>query len=597
MEDIFGEFTAEWIPPSNLQKTLKKQRESFLPSTYNSHSLLQLRQPLETDTTDRTLVWHAKDHGFDPEGYMEDRQFSKASPSVSTQLPPATETQDALRKSVFYTSPFLTCMECNSLLFVDASMLRSGLNLRGQIDDNLLPNEALPACHTCGSTAAFMVGAEDLTDVIQASREEIQRRLAITKKAVRKIQQFYRRYLMKRYGRAFLDAGVIQKMLFDRSATAIQALARGRLGRRTYWTEKALSTIKEAHPILMAWAFSKKAGTKKVFWYRTAEELNVLFEDYRVLVERKGYIPPRFIVEENIKEVARRILERQSYLVIRVQKRFRGVSVRKYLKVFKREKMWLREWQCANAFILQKAYRAWVDRKIPRKIRIKNKLKAEKEAYLDVKKEKIRAQEREHLMKRILGYYQQERNEEQTARYMGKLKALPSGKGAGKMMAFAKSAYARPELSNFMQEHYGSIKAEMDKESNKRKEERNRNDFISTKIDKGGSWVPYYGQEMQEYKQKVIERINKEKPKSKLLSTLQEHNSRGVKYNFPRAVYEDPLAIINERIIPKNRRASVSQRSGSNSGTSSLKGNQEDHASGKKKKKKKWGAKKKTVAT
>ena len=139
------------------------------------------------------------------------------------------------------------------------------------------------------------------------------------KRMAKKIQLNYRYYLRRCHGRAQRHAILVRRMLEGRCAAAIQSMVRGRLGRRRYVVEKSLVVVKSAHVMLVDRALHGKDYTKRVFWYKTATELAILYKDYYQLVERTGYNPPICTVEENINEIARRILEREAELVTRVQ--------------------------------------------------------------------------------------------------------------------------------------------------------------------------------------------------------------------------------------------------------------------------------------
>ena len=44
-------------------------------------------------------------------------------------------------------------------------------------------------------------------------------------------------------------------------------------------------------------------GDFKVFWYKSMEQVRLLFDDYLLLIERSGFLPPRYIVEANVLEI------------------------------------------------------------------------------------------------------------------------------------------------------------------------------------------------------------------------------------------------------------------------------------------------------
>lgn len=72
-----------------------------------------------------------------------------------------------------------------------------------------------------------------------------------------------------------------------------------------------------------------------------------------------------FTTETNTRghEIATRILEREAQLVARIQARWRGLSVRRYLVVFRRELRRHREVRVSMIYRIQRAVRGWSHRK------------------------------------------------------------------------------------------------------------------------------------------------------------------------------------------------------------------------------------------
>ena len=65
-------------------------------------------------------------------------------------------------------------------------------------------------------------------------------------------------------------------------------------------TERALLVAAKAHPLLIRYSLRSVVNGPKTFWYKKKHELDLLFENYLLLVEKLGYTPPRLIVEQNI---------------------------------------------------------------------------------------------------------------------------------------------------------------------------------------------------------------------------------------------------------------------------------------------------------
>ena len=235
-----------------------RNRMRFLPSSYTNESVIALLPPKMTDTTDRSVVRRAGAAGFDETGYS---------------------TSAALERDMYYTTPYLTCSACNTIMFVDATNLRTAAALAtataaahgvGVGAASRKAPELLPKCPTCQTTSAFHLGASDLQHLIGANRLEMVNRMRAQQKACRQVQGAFRAHLKRAYARAARQAHSVRWMLQYRSATAAQAMVRGRLGRRTYVVEKALYVIGHAHVSLLEGAIKSRiscGGPNKVFWY------------------------------------------------------------------------------------------------------------------------------------------------------------------------------------------------------------------------------------------------------------------------------------------------------------------------------------------
>ena len=125
--------------------------------------------------------------------------------------------------------------------------------------------------------------------------------------------------------------------LENKAAIVINAVARGRLGRRIAKTRRHLLVIKDAHPLLIAHALKERTDRTKCFWYSRPEELEFVFRDYVGFCERTGFAPPRMVVEKNIAELSRRITARKNELLTLVQRMWRGVMARRIVNFFRLE--------------------------------------------------------------------------------------------------------------------------------------------------------------------------------------------------------------------------------------------------------------------
>lgn len=121
------------------------------PSTWSTGNNIQLMTPKSSDTTDRSLFRRARLALFDTDGYRRQR---------------------GLRRPLFYKSGYLSCTKCNGVTFIDASALRTILELRGVVDLGKVRPEDLPPCIGCGETAGLRVGAHDFLWLIEGGPDE-----------------------------------------------------------------------------------------------------------------------------------------------------------------------------------------------------------------------------------------------------------------------------------------------------------------------------------------------------------------------------------------------------------------------------------------
>ncbi|CAM9182335.1 unnamed protein product, partial [Choristocarpus tenellus] len=344
--DQDGGSTNQKGEPKQSNKVASLIRRMQVPSSWSVESSIQIVPPKLIDTTDRSLYKKSGQFGFDPDGYRKDK---------------------GLRRSLFYKSGYLSCTKCNGVTFIDSAALRVALDLKALFSSDFFPQQSLPPCAMCGETGGLRVGAQDFLHLIQGGQKELFRRRRLEKASVVSLQRAYRRYLGIQWGVAESGKQKTTFLLDFRSAQVIQAIMRGRLGRRIFHTERWLRVIKRAHPILVQYALKSSPDQKKVFWYKNKAEETQLYRDYVELVQRTGCRPPRMVVEDNIHEIATRVIARQAQLARRIQSRWRGFSVRRYILVFRRELKRQREVRASMAFRLQRLVRGWIHRRLARK--------------------------------------------------------------------------------------------------------------------------------------------------------------------------------------------------------------------------------------
>lgn len=279
------------------------------------------------------------------------------------------------------------------------------------------------------------------------------------------IQQGYRRYLRRMYGSALCDMFLANKYLKYLAAMKIIAVARGRLGRRIANTERALLTIKKSHPLLIRHSLRTSLRGPKVFWYKRQIEIDMLYANYLELVKKTGFIPPRKLVEANIIEIARRIIARQSQLIVLVQRRWRGFMARRIVRYFRTEISRLFQFRVARVMKIQRVYRGHAVRlSIPALIREWER-KETMEDYLRTSKDASMYGSKFKIADQVMGFYQVERSEEKSARYTSRV-ASAHHYDMKKMHAFWDSPYADKRLTlqtdRLLNIEYGLIKREKD---------------------------------------------------------------------------------------------------------------------------------------
>ncbi|EGB02296.1 expressed protein, partial [Aureococcus anophagefferens] len=277
------------------------EKAMALPTSFTRGSSMNLVTPKLVDTSDRSLV----------------ETFSKTFRDGRKE--------SDLERPMFYLTPYITCDKCNTLMFIDAAKVRSfSARMPGGICEVSAGDETLGVCPSCASTANFCLGAHDFLGKIAGSKAELIKQIKIRHAAAFLLGRSYRFYLRRQCARACRTREKVWAYLQRLCAAIIEAVLRGRLGRRKARTCAYLNYVQKAHPISLSKALSL-GGEFKVFWYKSKEQIRLLFNDYLVLVERTGFVPPRYVVEANIQEIARRIKAREHTLITAVQSRWRAI--------------------------------------------------------------------------------------------------------------------------------------------------------------------------------------------------------------------------------------------------------------------------------
>lgn len=315
----------------------------------------------------------------------------------------------------------------------------------------------------------------------RAAREKIRKE----RNAATFIQQFYRRYLRRMYGQAATKGVMARRLLEFRAACLINAGVRGRLARRIAITRKALLVIENAHQILVKHALKTKMGQTALFWYNRKEELEVLFDDYVLLCERTGFIPPRNVVEANIKEMAERIIRRKHEIIAIIQKNWRRVMARRVVRYYKSEVIRLRQTNFSKIMIIQRAYRGFIGRMFCTKLRADTLREKFMDDYQDFAQAKLLKKQFDKIKVKTKSAYIKEMAEEKTARLTRRID-LAEDHDDRKLKAWSASCYADDRLPKMIDQLYDVEFMKINEQKLKAEEERTRKLYLRNRIEEHG---------------------------------------------------------------------------------------------------------------
>jgi hypothetical protein len=386
-----------------------------------------------------------------------------------------------------YFSPYLSCAECNEITFINSYAVGLAIAKGSDVESaHVECSETMPRCTGCGRTHMWVLGAlnleENVLDAKAAKKEKKKRKL----RSACLIQARARGIIQRREFAIVLETHRARQRIIFHAATLLATRYRGYRARRVAEVERALNRIKVvSQPTLLEVVSSsqrrrvkrmaathdefpaengqeggtdetesnetkaekeqkwvaemkrKQRDAVKLFWYKRPQEIDLLYRDYQLLVERTGNRPARFLVERNIIIIAEKIFEKQQTMAARIQARTRGIFGRMLITKYRVEFAYVRRIHTASAFVIQRNFRRWlgVRERFTRisarhvgKMTEKLRLARDEQAYRDAK-----ALAREQLLKA----YQQERRLESAARMTGKV--MYGACDGNRMLAFKQS--------------------------------------------------------------------------------------------------------------------------------------------------------------
>ncbi|OQS07193.1 hypothetical protein THRCLA_00809 [Thraustotheca clavata] len=256
-----------------------------------------------------------------------------------------------------YATPYLTCGQCNSLNFIDVTLIKG---IRKNTNSSC---EGLPPCIGCGHTVFYQPSVWSLSMEIEMKAKQEDNHEKKRTPAAIQIQRIARGYLGRMEAKRRLKAKIALERKIFNAAASIQRIIRGVEARTKYRIEQCIFVIFNAHKLVYTYATINQPNLPRIFWYDNAEELAVFREDYREFVRRTGNRPPLWRVEANVIEITKRVLRRENQLVARIQATWRGITTRSAYLELKRQLGWNRSCRHAPAVQIQRVARMHADRK------------------------------------------------------------------------------------------------------------------------------------------------------------------------------------------------------------------------------------------
>mmetsp|Transcript_2309 Transcript_2309/g.7242 ORF Transcript_2309/g.7242 Transcript_2309/m.7242 type:complete len:531 (-) Transcript_2309:807-2399(-) len=490
-----------------------KEKAMALPSSFTRSSSMNLVTPKLVDTSDRSLV----------------EAFSKTFRSGGDETD--------LERPMFYLTPYLTCDKCNSLMFIDAANARNfGARMSRDTCKRRADDEVLGMCPSCASTANLQLGAHDFLDKIAGNKAELIQKIKIRHSAAFLVGRSYRFYLQRQCARAHRTRAKVWGYLNYFCAAIIEAILRGRLGRRRAQTCAQLHYIRKAHPISLNKALSP-GGEIKVFWYKSKEQVRLLFENYLVLAERTGFLPPRYVVESNVREIARRIKVREYVLITLVQSRWRGITVRKLIVIFRYEVIRIRGIRAAACFKLTRLWRGWITRRELVQTRL-GLLSAATHlrAYTTNRSSQRNRMGQSAMNKRLRYLYVEERAEERAARFCGLVH--PSATGGNKMGAFQTSSFGNDNAALSSRQIVTSLSDNLLQEKVRDEKSAVRGRWLKIQCAKSRQLEAYHAEEVRVRSASLIKSLTDAKADTRAFTLLQRRD-KTKKFKYPARIYRD----------------------------------------------------------
>lgn len=322
-----------------------------------------------------------------------------------------------------YLSPYLTCLECNAINMINANILLSVKTTLDRHGGASLQNpQALPACVGCHRTRGLVLGARNLQKEINQNQSALQIYLKARENAALLLQRLYRGHRTRQ------ELNRIEKIAQDKikrdrqAATTIQSYIRGTIGRRTIMVNSALRLIQDACPVVRRQITMNlyPIGARKISWY-DSEALEAIYVDYRRYLSSIGHTIPLGMMESNLIEIARRILQYEDEMARRIQLKWRFNKCRQVIRTVMLYRARLQEYRWRNALVIQRSVRIYLNIRRCRQVRNQRAADRSKESYLKEQTSRHLNLQNVQVRKDLLRSYQKVRKEAHALSCIGRI--------------------------------------------------------------------------------------------------------------------------------------------------------------------------------
>ena len=241
---------------------------------------------------------------------------------------------------------------------------------------------------------------------------------------------------------------------------------------------------------------------------------------------------------------------RRHKLITSVQSRWRAITVRKLIIIFRYEVIRIREVRTAACFKLTRLWRGWIARRRIVQTRLASVLATRRAVDYAAARNSKREHSHHAAMNTRLGHmYVEERAEERAARFCGLVH--PSSAGGRKMVAFQISSYGNDRAAVGSAQVIRSLNDKLVIAEETEGRLAKRGDWLKRQCLNSAPIQSYHAEEIRTRNTTLVKATTKSKPRTRLLAILQKHNVKR-KFKYPGDIYRDPQAALHEGLLTGN---------------------------------------------